>query len=145
MKLQFYEDTDEGKKKWIQTLKTYINMSEATNSLVIERMVSHFMTERIDYLCNNILAQCDKNTLVLAHHTEYINYITDIIKKRFPNKHIDTITGAVSPKRRDEIKQMLKENTLELTLPLFQMKLGCGIISDVFFRMLSVPVLQLLP
>ena len=43
------------------------------------------------------------------------------------------------------IKQMLKENTLELTLPLFQMKLGCGIISDVFFRMLSVPVLQLLP
>lgn len=110
MRLQFYEDTDEGKKNWIQTLKTYINMSEATNSLVVERMVSHFMTERIDYLCNNILAQCDKNTLVLAHHTEYINYITDIIKKRFPNKHIDTITGAVSPKRRDEIKQMLKEN-----------------------------------
>ena len=85
-------------------------MSEATNSLVVERMVSHFMTERIDYLCNNILSQCDKNTLVLAHHTEYINYITDIIKKRFPNKHIDTITGAVSPKKRDEIKQMLKEN-----------------------------------
>lgn len=110
MKLQFYEDTDEGKKKWIQTLKTYINMSESTNSLVIERMVSHFMTERIDYLCNNILAQCDKNTLILAHHTEYINYITDIIKKRFPNKHIDTITGAVSPKKRDQIKQMLKDN-----------------------------------
>jgi superfamily II DNA or RNA helicase len=110
MRLQFYEDTDEGKKNWIQTLKTYINMSESTNSLVVERMVSHFMTERIDYLCNNILAQCDKNTLVLAHHTEYINYITDIIKKRFPNKHIDTITGAVSPKRREEIKQMLKDN-----------------------------------
>lgn len=110
MKLQFYEDTDEGKKKWIQTLKTYINMSESTNSLVVERMVSHFMTERIDYLCNNILAQCDKNTLVLAHHTEYINYITDIIKKRFPNKHIDTITGSVSPKKRDQIKQMLKDN-----------------------------------
>ena len=31
-------------------------------------------------------------------------------QKRFPNKHIDTITGSVSPKRRDEIKQLLKEN-----------------------------------
>jgi superfamily II DNA or RNA helicase len=36
--------------------------------------------------------------------------LTDIIKKKFPNRHIDTITGSVSPKRRDEIKQMLKDN-----------------------------------
>lgn len=32
------------------------------------------------------------------------------------------------------VKQMLKEDTLALTLPLLQMKSGCGIISDVFFQ-----------
>jgi type I site-specific restriction endonuclease len=68
------------------------------------------MTERIDYLCDHILPICDKNTLILAHHTEYINYITKIIKEKFPNRHIDVITGAVGSNKRDEIKQMLKDN-----------------------------------
>lgn len=95
---------------YIKVLKNIIKESTSTNLLVIERMMSHFMNERVEYLCNNILPICDKNTLILAHHTEYIHYLTDIIKKRFPNKHIDTITGAVSPKKREEIKQMLKDN-----------------------------------
>ena len=95
---------------YIKVLKNIIKESTSTNLLVIERMMSHFMNERIDYLCDNILPICDKNTLVLAHHTEYIYYLTDIIKKKFPNKHIDTITGSVSPKKREEIKQMLKDN-----------------------------------
>lgn len=95
---------------YIKVLKNIIKESTSTNLLVIERMMSHFMDERVEYLCNNILPICDKNTLILAHHTEYIHYLTDIIKKRFPNKHIDTITGAVSPKKREEIKQMLKDN-----------------------------------
>ena len=85
-------------------------MSTATNLLVIERMLAHFMTERVDFLCNELLEICDKNTLILAHHTEYINYITEIIKKKFPNRHIDVITGSVSPKKREQIKQMLKDN-----------------------------------
>jgi len=98
------------KTDYIKFLKEIITKSTATNMLVIERMMSHFMTERIDFLCDTILPTCDKNTLVLAHHTEYIHYITDIIKKKFPDKHIDTITGAVTPKKREEIKQMLKDN-----------------------------------
>ena len=91
-------------------LKTLIKNSTSSNLLVIERMMSHFMTERIDYLCNNIIPICDKNTLILAHHTEYINYITKIIKEKFPNRHIDVITGAIGSNKRDEIKQMLKDN-----------------------------------
>ena len=111
LRMQFYnEDTEETRANWVQSLKTYIKMSTSTNLLVVERMMTHFMTERIDYLINTILPLCDKNTLILAHHTEYINYITDIIKKNYPNRHIDTITGAVSPKKREEIKQMLKDN-----------------------------------
>ena len=110
MKLQFYGDSLEKRINWVKTLNTYIKMSTATNGLVIERMMTHFMNERVEYLCNEILPKCDKNTLILAHHTEYIKYLTDIIKERFPNKHIDTITGAVTPKKREAIKQMLKDN-----------------------------------
>lgn len=96
--------------EYASVLKNIIKQSAQTNMLFVERMMSHFMTERIDYLCNEILPKCDKNTLILAHHTEYIHYITDIIKEKFPTRHIDTITGAVTPKKREAIKQMLKDN-----------------------------------
>ena len=98
------------KINYVKALRDIIKVSPSTNLLVIERMMTHFMTERIDFLCNMILPKCDKNTLILAHHTEYIYYITDIIKKNFPSRHIDTITGSVSPKKRDQIKQLLKDN-----------------------------------
>ena len=110
MKLQFYGEELEERINWVNTLNSYIKMSTSTNGLVVERMTTHFMNERIDYLCDEILPKCDKNTLILAHHTEYIHYITDIIKKKFPNRHIDTITGSVTPKKREAIKQMLKDN-----------------------------------
>lgn len=110
LKLQFYGDSLEKRLDWVKSLNAYVKMSTVTNGLVIERMMTHFMNERVEYLCENILPKCDKNTLILAHHTEYIKYLTDIIKKRFPNKHIDTITGAVTPKKREAIKQMLKDN-----------------------------------
>lgn len=96
--------------EYASVLKNIIKQSAQTNMLFVERMMSHFMTERIDYLCNDILPKCDKNTLILAHHTEYIHYITDIIKEKFPTRHIDTITGAVTSKKREAIKQMLKDN-----------------------------------
>lgn len=111
LRLQFYNENDESTyTNWINSLMSYVKMSTATNLLVIERMLAHFMSERVDYLCNELLPICDRNTLILAHHTEYINYITEIIKKKFPNRHIDVITGSVSPKKREQIKQMLKDN-----------------------------------
>ena len=44
---------------------------------------------------------------------KYIQYLKDlhmIIKERFPNRHIAIITGSVQAKKRDQIKQLLKEN-----------------------------------
>ena len=111
LRLQFYNEKDSSTyANWINSLMSYVKMSTSTNLLVIERMLAHFMTERVDFLCNELLEMCDKNTLILAHHTEYINYINEIIKKKFPNRHIDVITGSVSPKKREQIKQMLKDN-----------------------------------
>ena len=96
--------------KYITYLRKHIANDTATNSLFVERMMTHFFDERIEYLCNVILPKCDRNTLILGHHTEYLRRLFDVLQKRFPNKHIDIITGVVNSKRRDKIKQMLKEN-----------------------------------
>lgn len=97
--------------EWMELLKSMISDSTGANGLLVERMMVHFMNERVDILCNEILPQCDKNTLILCHHTEYINHLFDIVKEKFGNEHIVTkITGSVSPKKREEIKQMLKDN-----------------------------------
>ena len=101
---------NEPSKKYIKELRHAVTETTATNSLAIERMMSHFMDERIYYLCNNILPCCDKNTLILAHHTEYIRYFTEIIKQYFPNRHIEIITGSVNKKERDRIKNVLKQH-----------------------------------
>lgn len=101
-----YKATD----KYIQYLRKHIAADTATNSLVVERMMTHFFTERIDYLCNEILPKCENNTLILGHHTQYLKDLHMIIKERFPNRHIAIITGSVQAKKRDQIKQLLKEN-----------------------------------
>ena len=45
-----------------------------------------------------------------AHSKKYLNELFNILKERFPDRHIDIITGAVGAKKRDAIKQMLKDN-----------------------------------
>ena len=97
------------KEEYIKYLKKHISLDTATNLLFIERMMTHFFDERIRYLYN-ILLKCDKNTLILGHHTEYLKKIYDVLKKEFPNRHIDIITGSVNSKQRDKIKKMLSEN-----------------------------------
>ena len=100
------------KAQWdyITYLRKHIAADTATNSLFVERMMTHFFNERIEYLCDKILPNCVNNTLILGHHTEYLKKLFNILTERFPNKHIDIITGSVSAKKRDKIKQMLKDN-----------------------------------
>ena len=93
---------------YLQEVKKLVANSTNSNALVIERMVSHFMDERIEYLCNKIIPVCDKNTLILGHHTTYLQKLTSIMRERFPHRHIELITGAVDGKKRDEIKNTLK-------------------------------------
>ncbi len=106
------EWSDERKEyEYVKLLKTIMSDSNGTNSLAIERMMIHFFDERVDLLINEVLPQCKHNTLILAHHTEYINYIYDRLNNEFSDtKHIVKITGSVSAKKRDAIKQLLKEN-----------------------------------
>lgn len=95
---------------YLQEIKNLVANSTNSNALVIERMVSHFMDERITYLCQKIIPKCDKNTLILGHHTTYLQRLTKILQERFPYRHIELITGAVAGKDRDRIKNVLKEH-----------------------------------
>ena len=84
-----YEWSDERKEyEYFLLLKTIVGDSNSTNSLAIERMMVHFFDERINLLLNDVLPKCDKNTLILAHHTEYINYIYNRVLEKYPNRHI---------------------------------------------------------
>lgn len=94
---------------YIKFLNSMIAESKNTNGLMVEKMVIHFLDSRIKFLCESILPKCDRNTLILAHHTEYIYYFAEHVKKYFPNKHVLVITGSVSSKKRDIIKNTLKE------------------------------------
>lgn len=96
--------------EYIKLLSKCIEDSVSTNGLVVEKMMTHFMTGRIDFLCNSILKNCPYNTLVLAHHTEYINYVVEEVKRRMPDKIVCCIKGATSAKKRDAIKETLKNN-----------------------------------
>lgn len=113
-KNEIYHDTklsdEEKDSKYIDFLMEQIKLSTVTNSLVVEKMMIHFMNERIDVLCDEVLKICPYNTLVLAHHTEYLLYVAEEIKKRMPDKIVCVIHGGTKPKERDKIKETLKEN-----------------------------------
>ena len=105
-----YTDINDFDKNYCKALKPIIKNSNSSNMLVIERYMAHFMNERKEYLYNKILSVCDKNTLILAHHTEYITEIYNDLVERFPHRHVAKITGAITAKKREEIKQLMKDN-----------------------------------
>ena len=101
---------EEREINYIEFLKDTIKGSATANALLVEKMMVHFMDERIDVLCNDILKTCEYNTLILAHHTEYLNYIYEKVKEKCPDKIVCLIYGETKAKERDKIKQTLKEN-----------------------------------
>lgn len=101
---------EEKDEKYINTLKDNIKLSTKTNQLVVEKMMIHFMEERINILCDDVLTNCEYNTLVLIHHTEYLNYVADKIKEKLPNKIVCIIHGGTKSKERDKVKETLANN-----------------------------------
>ena len=95
---------------YISLIKGYIKDNAGTNNLVVEKYLTHFLDERINYLITDILPNCKYNTLVLAHHTEYIGRLYSILKEQFKDRHVFMITGATKSKEREAIKQSLKEH-----------------------------------
>lgn len=110
LKYKYKDNEEEFRLEYINVLNKLITSSTSSNQLVVEKMMTHFCNQRIDYLINNILPICDKNTLILAHHTDYIRYYAEIVKEKYPDKIVEVITGSVNSKERDRIKKLLKDN-----------------------------------
>ena len=109
IKYQLQQNPETFKDEYIKILNSVITNSTGTNSLVVEKMMTHFCEQRIDYLTNEILPKCNGNTLILSHHVEYIKYVYEILKEKFPNRHIAIITGSVATKDRDKVKKLFSE------------------------------------
>ena len=97
------------KLEYKSLIEKYLSISTRGNNLTIEKMMTHFFDERIDYLFNNILPTCDKNTLILVQHRVYIEYLLELLKKKFPNRHIMCIYGNVNDKKRTEIRESMRK------------------------------------
>ncbi|MBO5004769.1 MAG: DEAD/DEAH box helicase family protein [Clostridia bacterium] len=110
-KLNIYSRSDitENKKKLMykDLLKKAVQSSSAANFHHIEQMMVHFFPERIEYLIG-ILANCPRNTLVLAQHVEYIKHVAERVKEAFPDRPVIAIYGG--SKDRKKLKEILTNN-----------------------------------
>lgn len=90
--------------------QTILNMCKSSSkTLMLEQMVTMFSKARID-LMDSIIKNLNKNVIVFAHNTEYINYLADYFKLTHPNKTIYKISGPVTLKKRQAILDKLTES-----------------------------------
>lgn len=101
---------EENKLEYKKYLERILTLSASGNKLMVEKMMVHCFPERLDWVFRYVLPSCDKNTLILAQHTSYIKYITKLIKERFPDRLVEVVTGAVTAKKREQIRLLMKSN-----------------------------------
>ena len=80
------------------------------NLLMLEQMLVHRSKKRIDEIENLISNMTDGNCIVLAHHTEYIEYLVRVLTEKFPDRKILKITGSVNLKKRQKVLDEMLEN-----------------------------------
>lgn len=71
-------------------------------------MIVHHSKKRIAVM-DKLLSSLTKNTIVFAHHTEYLKTLHDHFTEKFPDKKVFIITGQTSQKKRDLIMKTLNE------------------------------------
>lgn len=71
-------------------------------------MIVHHSRKRIAVM-DKLLSGLNKNTIVFAHHTEYLKTLHDHFTEKFPDKQVFIITGQTSQKKRDLIMKTLNE------------------------------------
>lgn len=73
--------------------------ANGSNLLMLEQMLVHRDQKRIDIM-DDMLGSFHKNCLVFAHHTEYMKYLYNHFKEKFPDKHVYLIKGDTPTKKR---------------------------------------------
>lgn len=78
--------------------------------LMLEQMLVHRSKKRVKEIENLISNMTDGNCIVLAHHTEYIEYLVRVLTERFPDRKVLKITGSVTLKKRQKVLDEMLEN-----------------------------------
>lgn len=84
--------------------------AKGSNLLMLEQMIVHHSQKRIAVM-DKLLYELDKNTIVFAHHTDYLKSLYKHFTEKFPEKNVYIITGQTSQKKRDEIIKALNDNS----------------------------------
>ena len=84
--------------------------AKGANLLMLEQMLVHRSEKRIKEIENLISNMTDGNCIVLAHHTEYIEYLIERLKTAFPDRKVLKITGSVNLKKRQKVLDEMLEN-----------------------------------
>ena len=84
--------------------------ARGANLLMLEQMLVHRSEKRIKEIENLITNMTDGNCIVLAHHTEYIEYLIERLKAAFPDRKVLKITGSVTLKKRQKVLDEMLEN-----------------------------------
>lgn len=83
--------------------------SKGSNLLMLEQMLVHQSQKRLDVI-EDLLRGFEKNSIVFAHHTEYLNHLHNYFKTKFPDRNVYLITGSTTQKKRDVIIKALLED-----------------------------------
>ena len=83
--------------------------ANGSNLLMLEQMIVHHSPQRVE-LMDKILEGLNKNTIIFAHHTDYLKYLHKHFEEYFPDKKVFIITGTTSVKQRTAILQALNDN-----------------------------------
>lgn len=84
--------------------------ARGANLLMLEQMLVHRSKKRVDEIENLISNMTDGNCIVLAHHTEYIEYLVKTLTEKFRDRKVLKITGSVTLKKRQKVLDEMLEN-----------------------------------
>lgn len=77
--------------------------AKGSNLLMLEQMLVHRSTRRIQIIKNIIDKHLTGNCIIFAHHTEYLRYLKNTFKQMYPNRPIYIIIGTETIKKRMKI------------------------------------------
>lgn len=104
---------DECELYWRQKYVDYlysICKQTGSNALLLEQMLVHRSQARIR-LIDRLLSSFKKNSIVFAHHTEYLKMLHDYFKALYPNRNVYMIHGGTTTKKREQIIANLEKDT----------------------------------
>ena len=80
--------------------------ASGSNLLNLEQMIAEHSEKKLDII-REIVFSWDKNGIVFAHNSEYIQHLYNYLSKTFPDRPVYVIRGNTPQKKREEIKEKL--------------------------------------